>query len=292
MKPFRPMLAAELQEEVIKDYLKKSPLLMSPKVDGIRGTVLNGVVQSRSGKPLPNKLLQETFSGFEFLDGEFVASAPNDPLVYKKAYTGCMKVDAQSELTFWTFDHVENVSAPYVDRLSALQRTKTANICTLPQRMVKTWDEVLEVEEGLLTEGFEGGMLRLPAAPYINGRARGLELMKVKRTIDVELPILDIVEGMTNNNEAFTDELGFTKRSTDQDGMVPSGMLGYFVCPWEDTTFKVGPGKFTHAERLEILKNKDKYIGKELLKVRYMGYGTNLRPRQPRAYGFRDKKDM
>lgn len=290
MKPFRPMLAAELNEQAIKDYLKKSPLLLSPKVDGIRGTVLNGVVQSRSGKPLPNQKLQELFSGYEHLDGEFVASAPNDPLVYKKAFTGCMKVSADDDLHFYVFDHVENPVAPYVDRFAKLANGPRVHI--LSQKMVRSFDEVLEQETALLEQGFEGAMIRMPAARYLNGRSRGLELMKIKRTIDVELPILDIVEGTSNNNEAYVDELGFTKRSTSQEGLVPNGMLGYFVCPWEDTTFKVGPGTFTHGERVEIWQNRDKYIGKELLKVRYMGYGTSERPRQPRAQGFRDKKDM
>ncbi len=292
MKGFRPMLAAELNESAIKIYLEKSPLLISPKVDGIRGTVLNGAVYSRSGKLLPNLQLQRMFGRYEHLDGEFVATEPNHPLVYKKAFTGCMKKDAETDLHFWVFDHVQEQNIPYVDRFAKFQAQSTDRVHVLPQRLIHTFDQLLEIEENLLAEGFEGAMVRTPTGHYLNNRARGVDLMKIKRVVEVELPILDILEGEENTNEAFIDELGYTKRSTAKEGKVPNGRAGKFVCPWEDTTFKVSPGTFTHDELAEILRNKEKYIGKYLLKVHLMGYGTDARPRQPRAHGFRALEDM
>ena len=115
--------------------------------------------------------------------------------------------------------------------------------------------------------------------------------MKVKPLVDVEFEVLDILEGMTNTNEAFTNELGYTARSKLQEGLVPNGMLGKFVCQSEGETFYVAPGKFSHEERREIWKNREAYLGK-MVKVRYMGYGIDRVPRQPRALGWRSDVDM
>ena len=55
--------------------------------------------------------------------------------------------------------------------------------------------------------------------------------------------------------------------------------------PLETITFNCGM-KFSHAEREEILANKEKYIGKKA-EVRFFEYTDGGLPRFPICYGFR-----
>lgn len=83
MKPFRPMLAAQVENV---DTLK-FPLLASPKLDGIRAIIKDGVVFSRSMKPIPNKRIQEIFglAELEGFDGELILGPPNAEDAYNKS---------------------------------------------------------------------------------------------------------------------------------------------------------------------------------------------------------------
>ena len=63
----KPMLAAPSDGNDLK-----YPIMVSPKLDGVRAIIIDGVVMSRSLKPIPNKYVQslfglEKFNGF---DGE------------------------------------------------------------------------------------------------------------------------------------------------------------------------------------------------------------------------------
>ena len=56
---FKPLLAY-----TIKDLTKlKFPVYASPKVDGIRGTVVDGTLRTRSGKLFPNRHVRESLAG-------------------------------------------------------------------------------------------------------------------------------------------------------------------------------------------------------------------------------------
>ena len=63
---FKPMLASKLEGT------PRFPVYASPKYDGIRALVINGVVVSRNMKPIPSKFVQENFSKFEGFDGELM----------------------------------------------------------------------------------------------------------------------------------------------------------------------------------------------------------------------------
>ena len=68
---FKPMLAGEADLANLK-----FPLLASAKLDGIRAVVRNGVVMSRSNKPIPNPYVQRMFSKMEHYDGELIVGDP------------------------------------------------------------------------------------------------------------------------------------------------------------------------------------------------------------------------
>ena len=83
MKPFKPMLASPFDEALLK-----FPVLASPKLDGVRAIVRDGVVLSRALKPIPNKWVQQRFSHLEHFDGELIVGASNHPDVLRTTTSG------------------------------------------------------------------------------------------------------------------------------------------------------------------------------------------------------------
>ncbi len=65
----KPMLAATLDK--LEDV--KFPVLVQPKLDGIRCLIVNGEAVSKEFKPIPNKSIQSLLAGLpDGLDGELV----------------------------------------------------------------------------------------------------------------------------------------------------------------------------------------------------------------------------
>ena len=59
---FKPMLAATLKSP----EALKFPVVASPKLDGVRAIIIDGVVMSRNLKPIPNVFVQKIFGHREF----------------------------------------------------------------------------------------------------------------------------------------------------------------------------------------------------------------------------------
>ena len=78
-------------------------------------------------------------------------------------------------------------------------------------------------------------------------------LLKVKRFEDGEAGILAVEEQMHNGNEATTNELGRTQRSSHKENKVPMGTLGALVCKDVETgiQFNIGTG-FTDEVRQQL----------------------------------------
>ena len=74
---FKPMLAAPVTDIELLNY----PVLASPKLDGIRCVVIDGVAYSRSLKPIPNEEIQKFFSSgkYDGFDGELICGPHNAP---------------------------------------------------------------------------------------------------------------------------------------------------------------------------------------------------------------------
>ena len=79
------------------------PLLASAKLDGVRAVVRNGVVYSRSNKPIPNAYVQKLFSRFEHFDGELIVGDPTSKTCYRDTISGVMSFEGKPEVRF---DHV------------------------------------------------------------------------------------------------------------------------------------------------------------------------------------------
>lgn len=286
MPNFKPMLASPLNRDKIQAYLSQGPLMLSPKLDGIRALNPAGNLVTRSLKPVPNHYLRTIFQSYLHHDGELVAGDPWAEGVYHRTFSAVMTQEGEpQDVTFWVFDHLADKDAPYVERYTKL--TNGAKVRCLPQKLIKTVEEMNEYERQFLEQGFEGAMVRRPNAPYKWGRAteNSLDLMKVKNEHDAEAIIVDVYEAMENLNEAFTNELGHTDRSTHQENKQGLGMLGGFVLESNGQKFKCSAGKFDHSERIRLWGVRHALPGL-LLKYRSFSYGVKDAPRFPRAVEF------
>ena len=179
---FKPMLACEA------DLAKlKFPILASAKLDGVRAVVRGGVVYSRSNKPIPNVYVQDLLDTYEHLDGELIVGEPTSKACYRDTVSHVMSLDkCNYDLRFYVFDHIQHLTAPYVDRLQQVEAVP--HIHLHEQRVVTCLSALLALEEKMLDEGYEGLILRAAEAPYKCGRSTMKEgyLLKLKRFTDAE----------------------------------------------------------------------------------------------------------
>lgn len=295
---FKPTLA------VAADFAKiQYPVYASPKLDGIRCSIVDGKALSRTLKPIPNlhvskALSREAFAG---LDGELIVGSPTSKTVYTETVSGVMRVSGEPDVAYYVFDYHDIPAATYRHRLDLLKahvpehaQLADVSINLLEQVLIGHQDDMLAYEAAKVEEGYEGIILRSPSAPYKFGRSTVNEgyLLKVKRFEDSEAVIIGFEEEMSNGNTAETNELGRTKRSTAAAGLVGKGSLGAFLV--RDLTtgveFSVGTG-FTAEQRATAWRSRDRLVG-SLIKYKFFPVGVKDKPRHPVYLGARSALDI
>lgn len=287
---FRPMLAAEADLDKLR-----FPLLASPKLDGIRAIVRDGVVYSRSNKPIPNKYVQSLFSKLDAADGELVVGEPTAHNVYTQTTSHVMSHDKEDfDVRFMVFDHVRFPEKRFSDRHNLLHYDdiRHPRVKVHAQRVIGDLAALIAYEDACLELGYEGLILRDPHAPYKMGRSTVKEgyLLKLKRFQDAEATVIGFEERLHNGNEATTNELGRTKRSSHRANKTGRGDLGALVVEANGITFNIGTG-FDDVERADIWNNQSDYLGR-LVKFKFFPVGVKEAPRHPVFLGWRDKRDM
>lgn len=288
---FKVMLATDAELDKLR-----FPLLASSKLDGIRAYVRDGVVYSRSNKPIPNKWVQERFKTLDHADGELIVGEPNSSTVYRDTVSHVMAHDkAGFDVVFHVFDHLLHLNDRYTDRYQRLtfDMLRRNDVVRHTQLPVQTLDELLAYEEQCLNQGYEGLILRDPNAPYKMGRSTVKEgyLLKLKRFIDAEAVVIGFEERMHNGNEATVSELGRTKRSSHKAGKSGRGDLGALIARTPaGVEFSIGTG-FTDAERAALWADRDSLVGR-IAKYKYFPVGVKEAPRHPVFLGWRVKEDM
>jgi DNA ligase 1 len=297
---FKPMLATAV-EDVAQI---KFPVLASQKLDGIRATVQEGRLMSRSLKPIPNVHVQRLFAGLpEGLDGELILGDPLAADCYRKTVSLVMSDDKPlptegDTLRFHVFD-VFREYAGFHRRLkdSIGLSIGHAFVRNVEHFVVANLAELERMEENLLERGAEGVMLRSLEGPYKQGRSSLREgyLLKLKRFKDCEATIINTFELMHNDNEAFKNELGRTARSQHQDNLKGLDTLGGLIVAglggdYDGVEFRVGTG-FDAATRKDLWALRLSLPG-QIVKVKYFPSGGKDKPRHPVFLGFRDKRDM
>lgn len=285
------------------------PVVASYKIDGVRAAMVDGVLTSRSGKPLPNQHTQRVLGNISFngVDGELIVGDPTARDAFRTTTSGVMSVAGRPNIHWYVFDlinifdgGVRRSRVKFVDRYKRLKDLiRQANhndncIHLVEQVMVSSEKALLEFEKKALDLGYEGVMLRDPNSLYKHGRStlRQACLLRLKRFVDSEAVVLEVVEQRHNDNEARKDELGYTVRSTKKAGMRPTGVLGGLVVRDVKTKqeFSIGTG-FTADERANLWPNRDDIVGR-VVKYKYFPTGSKDLPRFPTFLGFRSQDDM
>ena len=291
----KPMLAASFDAEA---HALRFPLIASPKLDGIRCLVINGMPKTRSLKPIPNSHISATLTRREFdgFDGELMVG---DGASFQDVTSGIMTRGGKPDFAFHVFDTFTDPALPYEQRVNQYI-SKIANLANrypflnaVETQFIRDRIELDDYLDSCLTRGYEGAMLRAPQGIYKFGRATFKEghLIKLKPFEDDEAEVIGFEEQRRNDNEATTNELGRTRRSSHKENRVPLGTLGALVLRHgKFGDFNLGTG-FDAALRKEIWNNRKNYLGK-LVKFRYQAIGMKDKPRIPSFLGFRHPADL
>lgn len=292
----KPLLAATIKD--VHDI--QFPVYASPKLDGVRCLIKDGVAVSRSLKPIPNLHVQALLGKpeLEGMDGELILGDPTDPRCFNKTQSAVMSIDGEPDITYHVFDVHDRPDLPFHQRLfSALAATLECGLYVqgVPHHEVRDADQLLQLERGWLAEGHEGVMVRDINGIYKYGRStlkQGI-LLKLKQFVDAEAQVTGFEELMHNENVATTDALGHTERSSCQEGLVPAGTLGALVVQDLETgvSFKIGTG-FSALDRDTIWARRDTDLVGSLVKYKSFAVGVKEAPRFPVFIGFRDERDM
>ncbi len=306
----KPMLAWALGKKqgkklrTVKQDLSELifPQLVSDKEDGIRGYKPYDLI-SRSGKPIPNNHIRNTIERYcpAGLDGEIVTytEGVRDPFNIVSGKVMGNKFP-KPDFKWHVFDYCTNPNYAFVDRVFMLQHLKGLPdfVEKVPSIRINNLDELcIHEHDAVEIRGIEGLCGRILEAPYKYGRATFREqwLWKWTRWVRAEARITGFVEMRHNTNEAFTGELGQTKRSRKAEGMVPKGTLACFQMKmieepfWE---FEVAGGYgMDDTFRKYVWEHKGEFLD-QIATFRYKDYGVVEAPRSPQWVSLRSVEDM
>ena len=165
MSIFKPMLSGDALAAKVIQF----PLLVSPKLDGIRAIVDKDWVRSRSLKMIPNKHVQWLLGRPEYdgFDGELIVGSPTDPRVYGTTESAVMSVNGEPKVKLYAFDFWKTPEVPYKlrnlvlqERIDNLSPELRQSIIVVEQTVIANAEELADYEERAVGAGYEGVMLR------------------------------------------------------------------------------------------------------------------------------------
>lgn len=213
-KYFAPMLA-EKAADVKWEMVDGQPTIVDPKLDGMRMVTQQAIRHSRKGKPIIageriHKNLTDFFTKYPTvtLDGELYNHE------YHADFQALMSVFRKEKPTPAELDEILEIAEYHVydmfdeanPNMTALERKRWLDEHLKPLLV----DKVYVVEWALvhtvadyqaqldknLENGYEGSIVRIPYARYLNKRSKSL--IKIKIFDDAEYIIVKIVEGKGN----------------------------------------------------------------------------------------------
>jgi DNA ligase-1 len=294
IEKFRPMLAVNADLDKI-NY----PVLASAKIDGIRTLIIDGKPVTRMLKDIPNAYIRDALVKLfrcvpGIIDGELIVGEN-----FQETSSAVMSFEGNPNFIYCVFDYVEDsFTKPFTDRINdlnnLLMRIISTHVVGVEHEFISNYAELQSCEEFYLSRNYEGLIIRSLNSPYKMGRSTVKEgyLLKIKRFEDAEAEIIGFEEQLHNANEAKTDALGHTDRSTCKENMIGKNTLGSLKV--RDMTngleFSVGSG-LNDELRKQIWENQASYLGR-LITYKYQKSGVKELPRFPVFKGFRSKKDL
>lgn len=301
----------------------KFPCWLQPKIDGVRALNLNGTLTGRSLDPFEGFGITEHFSRPEYigLDGEMtMGSKANCGERLCSLTTGAMGrfkgVSEMADLHWWVFDMITpaTVKLPYEERYFMLAEHVLGlqhpgnRVQMVPFFPCFSLEQLNSGIADLFEDGYEGAIIRNPRALYKEGRAtkKNQELWRVKPWADAEIRVTGITEGQMNANEAKTNTLGRTERSSAKAGMVPNGQVGSvqgtLLADFHDPitgrllfakglSITVGSGEMSVAEATRYFREQHLIVN-HVVKFKHMTHGVKDLPRFPTYMSHRLAQDM
>lgn len=256
----KPMLAQPITKVKNIDY---NNAFLQPKYDGHRCLVtkVDGevIAYSRQGKlitSIPHILGELDLLEGTVLDGELYCHGHSLQAIsswIKKEQNNSLK------LNYHVYDVLMDL--PYIERyeyISQLTRNLTHTVLA-STIIISTGEDVQPFFQSCISQGYEGAILRWGAAGYEVGK-RSKSLVKIKEFHDDEFEVLDI--------EASKDN------------------WAVLICLCRKGKFKVSAPGSIH-NKIQILKNKNKYIGK-FITVQYSQLTPDGLPFHPVALRWRE----
>lgn len=296
----RPMLAGEVDFEKLR-----YPLLASYKLDGIRTLIFEEAAKSRTLKIIPNEYFQRCIMQYPFLvglDAETVVGPANASNAMQASTSGLMSAEGEPEFTVWVIDTYTNADDPYEKRYGNLcnyfvHHTVPGFVQLLEHKLIHNEEQLLEYEEEAISNGFEGLCTRSLDGKYKQGRSTTNQgwLLKLKRFKDDEMIVDDAEERMHNTNPAELDELGYTKRSTHKENLIPAGTLGALIGHDVITGELVRLGTGWDAQTAADLwsRHQSGTLRGTIVKYKHFAQtGVKAKRRLPVFLGERDWRDM
>ncbi len=306
-----------MMNEIIKPFLPKDVdeaklkftsygLTAMPKIDGSFAFVQNAILYARSLKQHENIYTTKLYSNpdFEGLRGELIAG--DNPVaegLCRDTSSALRTIQGQPYTTLWCFDYVthDTKDLPYEERYTVLTRKVQilndvgySYIKCIEAHRVFTLEQYHTLRSSFMNAGYEGLVLRDPKSKYKEGRSSAVkpELWRWKPYATAEVVVTRIEEGTTNLNEATTNELGKTTRSSHKENLQPNGLVGtiygtlvndlldYYgnVIAVKGTEIKVSPGEMKAKERKYYFENQHEIVG-HIVEFEYMTYGLKDKPR-------------
>ena len=297
----------------------KYPLIVQPKIDGVRALNISGTLTGRSLDPFKGFGITEYWSKpeFRYLDGEMTLGPnPASPDRLCSLTTGALGafkgVTSMADVYLHCFDWLAEPNLPYFQRYEMLkayvEKLAHPRVHLVPLHIANNREELDALIAHFFDEGYEGAIIRNLAAPAKEGRPSKVkqELVRVKGWMDSEMLVTGFTEGQTNTNEAKTNTLGRTERSSAKDGMVPNGMVGSIHGTMIGDCFHpitgeklfadglpitIGTGTMTDAELLDYFKHPEKLVGHPV-KFKHLAHGVKGLPRMGNYISHRLKEDM
>jgi DNA ligase-1 len=301
MKNFKPLLAPN--EKVDLSTLNY-PLLASTKLDGIRCIIKEGEILSRSLKQIQCQQLRERLEPIRqfselnqvIFDGEIYSPK----LTFQQITHFTMTRDLGDEelpehLRVYCFDMLDGFDRPFELRNDVMEGTiGLYNHIAYPveQREVHSAKEVETYFEEVLSQGYEGLILRDPKSFYKFGRGTIKEgiIFKVKPFLDFDGQIIDVIQATEVNEDAEKkiNELGRSVTSKKKGERHTIDKASAFMVKYEGKDLKVVLS-MTDEEKEEVWKNKETYIGR-WISYKGMLVGSKDVPRHPVMIRFREPK--
>lgn len=312
------ILKPQLAEDAILEEVR-FPCWVQPKIDGVRALNRTGRLTGRSLDEFKGYGISDYFSApeFRYLDGEMILGIkPNCTNRLCSATTGAMGrfkgVTEMANVHWWVFDYLADPSLPYRLRYALLElkvkELAHPRVHLVPYAVINSRAQLMAIIAEYAAAGYEGTIIRNPDAPFKEGRAtqKGQELWRVKPWADAEILVTGITEGEKNGNEAKTNSLGRTERSSAKAGMIPNGQVGSiqgtllkdFIDPVsgkllfrKGLPITVGSGEMSVADATYYFNHPEEIV-RHIVKFKHMTHGVKDVPRFGTYVSHRLAEDM